>query len=242
MNDSQNYRRLDLHIAWLGGIFAIVIGAGAWLGVPNAMIPMALLVISWLCAILYAFVMVPWPFGKALSSVFLTVLFCIVGWWFWNVFAVDLQVRFINGVKDPSGGEEIRFAVELTNRGKSTSLQHWRAELIDSGGNVYEGDPLRMSGETVEIEDANHSKSLYALPDCDLRFETVRAIQPGDSVYGIADFVFRGYSARPMPLDMRVRLEATDMLGRKVTSGDILFSKVDNQPRDIFPCREIKQQ
>jgi hypothetical protein len=98
-----------------------------------------------------------------------------------------------------------------------------------------------MTGDTVEIEDASHAKTLYALPDCDLRFQTAKALQSGYSVYEIADFLFRTYPARPVPMDTRVVLEANDMLGGTISSGKIPFAAVSAQPREVFPCREVKQ-
>ena len=235
------YRRPDLHFVWLGLPFAIVMGAGAWLGVPGVIIPMALLLLAFVSVILYVHVMIPVS-GLAKGFIYPLVLaiFCVLAWTFWFVFAVDMKVRFVTG-KDNNGMEELRFAVELTNRGKPTGLTHWRATLVDSSGNTYTGEPLRMTGDTVEIEDANHMKTLYALPDCDLRFQTAKALQSGDSDYGIADFLFRTFPARPVPMDTTVILEANDMLGRTISSGKIPFSAVTAQPRDVFPCREVKQ-
>jgi hypothetical protein len=235
------YRRVDLHVAWIGLPVTVVIGAGAWLGVPNVIIPMVLLLFAFAASITYVFVMIPVSTAKrVLFSIVVVAIFWVIGWAFWFVFAVDMKVKYLTGSKDPRGGEEVRFAVELTNKGKPTSLTHWRATLIDSNGNAYIGEPLQLTGDTVEIEDANSVKTLYALPECDLRYQTVKALQSGDSAYGVAAFLFRNYPAQSLPLDTKVTLAATDMLGRTISSGEIQLSTIAAQPRDIFPCREVK--
>lgn len=237
------HHRPDLHITWVGAVLAILIGAGAWLGVPGMIIPMALLALAWIGAVAYVVVMIPSShLTKSLLSVFVTAVFAGIAFLFWNVFTVSMKVVRISGYAYPRGGEELRFAVELINKGKATSLRNWRSQLIDPNGQIFEGEPLRMSGESVEIVDADQSKTLYALPECDLRFETVRVLQTGDSAYGIIDFLFRGYPAQAVPLDMKVKLEATDMLGRTITIGAVQFSEVNKQPADVFPCRELKPQ
>jgi hypothetical protein len=236
------YRRPDLHFVWLGLPFAIVIGAGAWLGVPGVIIPMALLLVAFVSTVLYVHVMIPVPIiAKGFIYALVITLFSALAWAFWFVFAVDMKVRFVTG-QDNNGMEELRFAVELTNRGKPTGLTHWRATLIDSSGNTYIGEPVRMVGDSTEIVTGSHVKMLYALPDCDLRVQTAKALQSGDSDYGIADFLFRTYPARTLPMDTRVVLEASDMLGRTISSGKIPFAIVNAQPIEVFPCREVKQQ
>lgn len=235
--EPEPFRRLDLHFVWLGLPIAIVIGAGAWLGVPSVIIPMALLVIALAGVVSYVYVMI--PISRTLQTV-IALIVCIgfsgIAWSFWDVFTVDAQIRKLTGSADPRGGEAVLFAVQLTNRGKPTSLKKWSAQLIDSGGNVYKGEPLEMNTETIEMMGTDQIKVSYVLPDCDLQFETARALQTGDSAYGIIAVRFPGYKAADIPLDATAILTAIDMLGRKITTGRTLLRDI-NGPRDVFPCR-----
>ena len=235
------YKRLDLHFVWLSLPVAIVIGAGAWLGVPNVATPLVLLFFAWLISVAYVWVMVPARPGARAAIVLLTTFaFCAVGWTFWSLFKVDARIRMVNVMPDPRGGVDVELAVELTNRGKSTSLLHWREELVNPDGKVYVGSPMRLVGTFIDIYDGANQRHLHSLPDCDLTLETVRALQTGDSVFGIIAATFRDY---PMPgnhqLDMntRVELRASDMLGRTVSTGSNSIREVAGENLELFSCR-----
>jgi hypothetical protein len=239
---ATDLRRPELHIAWLVAVATVVIGAGTWVGVPSVIIPMALLFVALTGAIAYIFVMFLWSRAvKAILAVLVAAVFGFIGYSFWSIFTVEMNVRIITGSAYPGGGEDIVFAVELTNKGKATSLTKWRAILVTSDGKRFEGEPLRFSGDSVQMAGANNWKTSYKIPECDLRFQTIRALQTGDSAYGLVSFVFRDYPAQSLPLDMKIILQAKDMLGRTITSRDILVGEVDRQPRDVFPCAEITQ-
>ena len=233
-------RRLDLHFVWIGLPVTILIGAGAWLGVPGIGIPMALLFLVWLLLTSYFWVM--WPQWKRWRYIAIAIatLACVgCAYLFYFVFVIDMRVRFLDGKAYYNQGEEVYVAVELTNRGKPTSLTHWRAVLIDTVGKKSIGEPLILQGESVPIQDAGGHKSNYIIQDCDLVFNTVKAMQTGDSAYGVAAFLFRNYPGKALPPDTRVKIEATDMLGRTVSSKPFTFQEIESQPREIFPCREI---
>lgn len=240
-NKEPIHRRPDLHFAWLAPPLAIVIGAGAWVGVPGLIIPMALLVFALACMVAYVFVMIPVSRGaRRLIAVIVVTVFCGIAWLFWNVFTVETKVRYLNGFRRPSDGMmEVRVAVQALNKGKATSLANWKAELIDPSGKIYEGEAIDMTGESVDIQTANGGKNFYALPDCDLRFETARALQTGDSVYGIVDVAVPGYPGQTISLDTAIRITATDMLGRKITTGNSLLHDILNY-NDVFACRHVE--
>ena len=132
--------------------------------------------------------------------------------------------------------EALRFAVQLTNRGKPTSLTSWKAHLTLDDGRVFSREVQYLDKDGAEIEDANHNKIIYAIPECDLTVETVRAMQTGDSVFGIIAFGFFDLPSGPVPLNTKVTLQATDMLGRTIKSQEIQFAEVNKNPRDVFPC------
>lgn len=236
------YRRVDLHFVWLGLPIAIVIGAGAWLGVPGAILPIFLLALALIACIVYVWVMLPIKnvIGKSALSVLVVCAFGVIGWFFWFVFAVDMKIQLLDGAASPSGGEEVTIAAVLTNRGKPTSLTHWRATLTNPDGSQFIGEPLYLPGDSVQIEDAGHQISYYAVPDCDLRFETTRALQTGDSVYGIAAFLFRNDPAGKLPPGTKIRIEAIDMLGRTIAGQDFVLSAINAQERDVFACRQVR--
>jgi len=186
-------------------------------------------------------------FMRGASYVATIGLFLFLSWTVYYVFAVSTQVRFISGgetVVDGRSMELLNFAVQLTNKGRATSLTHWRASLSMPDGSHVEGIPNSFTGETVDIRDDHGAVTRYSLPDCDLAFETARAVQNGDTIYGVISFVF-DTPPRTMPLTTAIQLRATDMLDRDSLSQNFLFGDVNKIPRDRFPCRivsSVKQQ
>jgi hypothetical protein len=230
----------DFHFVWIGLPFTVLIGAGAWLGVPGMIIPMVLLIVAWLLFISYFWFMWPqWGKKRFIGQAAATLLCAGCAYLFYFVFAVGMNIRFLDGKAYYSQGEEVDLAVELVNRGKATSLRHWRAILIDAGGHESIGEPLTLYGSSVKIQDQEGHRTDYVLPDCDLIFETAKALQSGDSVYGIAAFLFRGYPGKALSPDTQVKIEATDMLGRTVSSQPFTMREIAGQAREVFPCREI---
>src|ERR1700693_3072141 len=118
------YLRPELHVAWVSLPVAVVLGAGTWLGGTNFIIPLAFVAIAWATLVVYVFVMLPvrimWRCAIAIAA---TVSLTAVGWAFWDLFTVDAKIRFINGGLRDGLGEELSFAMELTNNGKPTSLR-----------------------------------------------------------------------------------------------------------------------
>jgi hypothetical protein len=201
---------------------------------------MVLLIVAWLLFVSYFWVM--WPqWGKWRLAVIATATgVCFYfAYLFYFVFVIDMHVRFLDGKAYYNQGEEVDVAVELTNRGKPTNLSQWRAILIDAKGKESMGEPLTLHGEFVPIQDAGGHIANYMIPDCDLVFSTAKALQAGDSSYGVAAFLFRNYPGKSLPSDTRIKIEATDMLGRTVSSKPFTFQEIANQPREIFPCREF---
>ena len=234
------HRRPDLHFVWIGLPFTILVGAGAWLGVPGMIIPMVLLIVAWLLFVSYFWVMWPqWGKKRFIAQMAATLLCAGCAYLFYFVFVVDMHIRFLDGKAYYNLGEEVDVAMDLVNRGKPTSLRHWRAVLIDADGHESVGEPLTLYGNSVSIQDQGGHKASYALPGCDLVSETVKALQTGDSEYGVAAFLFRDYPGKALHPDTRVKIEATDMLGRTVSSPAFTLPEIASQPREVFPCQEI---
>jgi hypothetical protein len=155
----------------------------------------------------------------------------------WDVFAVKMDVLFISGGPDLREGvqqEFLRFGVQLTNRGRSTGLTDWQATLIKPDGTEVHGEIRALVGDSISLAGKNGSND-YLLPECDLSVETARSLQPGDSVFGITEFVFP-MKPGAVPNETKVILQATDMLGRTIKSRPIAFSDVSARPRHRFPC------
>ena len=154
-----------------------------------------------------------------------------------NVFAVDMYVRFASISKDdhfpqPGGGSSVRLAVKLTNRGKATSLTEWRAYITMPDGTRVDGQLRELAGDSVPIQARNATApTYYALPECDLGIETAKAMENGDSIYGITDFGFPVSSTRNWN-QVKITLLATDVLGRTI-SNTLTFG--DTNPHN-FPC------
>jgi hypothetical protein len=234
------HKRIDLHFVWIGLPVAIVIGAGAWLGVPGLIIPMALLLFAFAISIAYVWVML--PIRKSLrvfATTLASLIFLYAGYLFWFVFAVDIAVRFVNSNDYPLGGDRLKVAAVVTNRGKPTSLTHWKATLRTENGKTFDSIPVRLIGDSVSLYDEGHQITYYALPDCDLRIETSKALQTGDTDYGIASFVFHGLTSNGLSSNTLLRLEARDMLGRTIRSRYVSLANI--QSNDIFACKEVKQ-
>jgi hypothetical protein len=231
------------HIAWLIGIFAIPLGLGAWLGVPGMLIPMFLLSVAWVASLGYVHVMFACPTReKLILDLVFTAFFIGVGWFYWHVFIISLNIQMVNEARRPDGKTEIRLKVELTNSGRPTSLRKWRLTLVDEHGRAYFGRPLTLVGDRIEMFSEHGGSTIYALPDCDLYAETVRAMQSGDSAYGIADFLFPDLPFdRELLKGSKITLQVEDMLDRPISIKGAPVSQIETQPTEVFPCKTITQ-
>jgi len=132
------------HIAWIVAIIGVPLAVGAWLGVPNIWIPMAFMILTWLGSLAYIHVMHSsrhvWV--QIVFDVASTMLFGIVCLVYWSLFVVHIEIRMVDAIKNSAGGKNVRIEVELTNQGKATGLQKWRAELVDEHGTIYYGKPV----------------------------------------------------------------------------------------------------
>jgi hypothetical protein len=226
----------------VGLIFAAIIGALSIVGTTVMWFPELLLLVAFFISIWELLANArkhQWHAAKTRVCVILLIgVFAWLAYVTWFVFKVNMQVRFITGAPSVSNGingEHLRFAVKLTNVGRATSLTSWEAFLLMPDGTKVRGE-ITNQGETVDITGSDRLTTKYILPDCDLVFQTVRAVQTGDSVYGIVTFWFK-IPPQSMPLDTLVQLEATDMLGKRITDEAIKFADINSFSRDIFPCR-----
>lgn len=180
------------------------------------------------------------PCYKQACYLAVLILFGYLFYSCWFVFLIDMNVRFVTGRKVSRNGksnEQVDFAVELINRGRATSLTKWKAVLTGPTVGSVRGEVLKINRGWIKILGSDKESATYIMPDCDLIFETSRAINSGDAVYGIVSFNF-DIPGAPLPLSTTVTLQATDMLGRTIKSRPIAFLEVEKMPRDVFPCRE----
>lgn len=231
---------LDGTIFRVGIIFTASIGALSLVGPIVMWAPSLLLGIALLCSVWELRVSSRrYNWRNSTTCVLFSLAIASFAFFFyvtWFVFVIHMQVRFITGNAVGRDHEELRFAVKLTNVGRATSLTSWRASLTMPDGHKVEGEIKEIAGETIAIEGADHISNKYVVPDCDLTFETVRAVQTGDSIYGIIIFNFAIPSNQPVPMETKVVLQAEDMLGRVISDRPIRFGDINSLHRDVFPC------
>lgn len=234
-DSAATYFRISLAVAAFAGAFAIV---GNFIMIA----PIALLVVAFL-AVFYEVryrgkkhLWARWKKNLAYFAVLVSFLGSAYVAWF--VFSVTMEIEVttpFEGTDEGRSGEVIRFGVRLTNVGRPTSLRDWQAYLLMPGGRVIEGEINRLGpGDSVEIVYANRLSYHYMIPDCDLSFETSRAIQTGDTVYGIIQAFF-AVEPHSVPRDARVILKAKDMLGRSIKTEPLVLG--DPHQLRTFPCR-----
>lgn len=228
-------------------IAVLLTGAAAVIGVPVIWLGVVLFLCAWAVGAYEIVIQAKKRQWKKLHCLFQLGAAAFIGlclYSAWNIFVVKMNLRFITGGPVMYGNrnvEGLRFAVQLTNRGKPTSLTAWRSHLVMADGRKLTGEILYLSHQdSVETEDVSHNKTFYAIPACDLTLETTRAMQTADSVFGIIAFAFPDLQAETVPPDTKLILQATDMLGRNIESEEIKFEDLNKNPRDVFPC-PVKQ-
>ena len=221
---------------------ALVVGSFSIVGGFQMLIPLALLVLAFIVGT-YELVSLSsyFSWSGSLRNVFVCVLVaamlaCV--WEEYHVFKIQMNIRMATGKAISGNAEQYTFEVELSNSGKATSLRDWKAELILADGTKIMGLPAGMHTESIEMQDQSRKSTYYKLPDCDLAIETTKAVQTGDSVYGIISFVFPGALPSIRDKRNRVELQATDMLGRRISSRLISFQDIADHERTVFPCFE----
>jgi hypothetical protein len=236
--DGTNFR--------VGTALVTIVGGASLIGVP--MIPLAifLLFIGFIFVNLEIFERSKaknWSLKKQkIAYTTSSLIFIYLTWTFVFVFKVDMNIRYINGGLRNDGSKSfyvLKFAVELVNKGRSTSLTDWKSVLIMPNGNTYPGEGVPLNADNIGMESHDKIITYYKLPESDLILETAKAMQTGDAVYGILAFKYYLTDDLSSP-DIKFQLQATDMLGRTIESNKISMVDVDNHSRNVFPCQIVQ--
>jgi hypothetical protein len=227
----------------IGIVFVPIVGALSILGAPLMIaVPIMLFVIGWGFGAREIYTLSKKHHWNKLHWIFQAGAFLILIWCVYSayyIFAVQMNVRTVTARGIAVGQNtfaDVEFGVQLTNRGKPTSLTAWKAFLITPDGKKITGEIQRFEGEGATVIAHSGPPVTFALPECDLAFETVRAMQAGDSVFGLVLFRFYGAQASPLSPDTKVVLEARDVLDRKIDSQEIRFGDLNSGMPDLFPC------
>ena len=150
----------------IGLLLAAIVGAYAILGEPVMIVPMILFAVAWIVGAWEIFIQARkrhWHRLHWLCQVGAFVIFGFCVYSAYSIFLVKMNVRFITGgpmTQNNHTFEALRFAAQLTNRGKPTSLTSWKAYLVMANGQKVYGEEQYLDNDGAEIEDANHTKTI----------------------------------------------------------------------------------
>ena len=225
----------------MGAVLAVVTAALSIVGAFIMWAPTLLLSIGLLISLWEVFAQSQRRAWSGLRSSLVSGIVVLVFVWLfyitWFVFVVHIQVKFAGGFPVNDDGVsrmELRIATKVTNIGRPTTLGPWKAYISVPGEKDIWGEIRAMPGDSIELSGREKVPKKFALPDCDLSFETTRAVQTGDSVYGIVTFWF---PFATLPDNAKFTIQAEDMLGRTVEDRAISIDEINHKPAEVFPCR-----
>jgi len=102
---------------------------------------------------------------------------------------------------------------------------------------VYKSSPISYRENHIDIG----TLPKFKLPECDLRAETLRAMQPGDSVDGMLLLQFKDYLKPLLDKNLKLRISATDILERQIRTVEVVIGELPTTTQ-IFSCPLVEDK